>query len=71
MAFNMIGPLLIGLGDTGRGELADRMAATIAAGVCPAVVCLIGRARSGEKGAYSFTSMVLPMAPYVDRVVAA
>lgn len=68
VAFNIIGSLWIALGESGRTEFA--LDTIIAAGVCPALVCLIGQAQSGKNGAYSFSLQIMAMAPYADCVLA-
>lgn len=71
LAINIIGSLWSALGDSGRSDTGNEIDACIAAGVCPAIVCLIGRAKSGVKNGYSFCLLMLPMAPYADHVLAA
>lgn len=69
--FNLLGPLLIALGASGRASMIETVDRCIAADVCPAIVCLTGPSQSGKKGAYSFGSLFLPMANYADSVLAA
>jgi hypothetical protein len=68
--FNLLGPLLIALGASGRASMIESVDRCIAADVCPAIVCLNGPSQSGKKGAYSFGSLFLPMANYADSVLA-
>jgi hypothetical protein len=71
LAINIIGSLWNVLGASGKSDTGNEIDACIAAGVCPAIVCLIGRSQSGAKNGYSFCLLMLPMAPYADHVLAA
>jgi hypothetical protein len=71
LAINIIGSLWNVFGDSGKSDTGNEIEACIAAGVCPAIVCLIGRTKSGAKNGYSFCLLMLPMAPYADHVLAA
>jgi hypothetical protein len=68
--FNLLGPFLIALGVSGRASMTETVDSCFGAGICPAVVCLIGGSRQPGKGTYSFSALTLPLANYADCVLA-
>jgi hypothetical protein len=64
----IIGMLFAAIPATGRAGILEGLEMVIAEGICPALVCLLGKGR--EKGLSGVWPLLLPLAPYADAVLA-
>ncbi len=65
----LVGLVLRALPPERRASMAQIIDACLEASICPAWVCLIGPASSGKPDTYSFGSLMLPVAPFMEDLI--
>ena len=64
----IIGMLFAAVPASARADIVEGLEMAIAEGICPAMICLLGKGRT--KGLSGVWPLLLPLAPYADAVLA-
>jgi hypothetical protein len=69
VAVNIVGALFAYCSSEQIHDLGTQIDVLRKADICPFVICLVGPASSGKKDMFSISTMMLPLAPYVEAVI--